>query len=82
MTGALADSLLQLSKVVAVYGVFAFAVIYIFYQQRRAANNYKSAKTPESKAHFRRIHTCEIAATYMLVATATVAWAYGNFWVY
>jgi tetratricopeptide (TPR) repeat protein len=70
-----ASSLIPLAST---YGVYAFAILFMFYMWRRSAADVKSA-TPERVEFFSRVHVVVVTATIALAAAATSIWFYATF---
>jgi len=73
------DALNSLTNLVALHGVYALSVIFIFYQQRRAHENLARASGGPDKHYFRLVHASVVIATYVLVLISTLVWIYATF---
>lgn len=78
MTSDTTSNLSRLSELLAAHGVYTLTVIFIFYQQARAARSLKTAKQ-QDHAYFKKVHASVVALTYVLVVVSTVVWIYATF---
>lgn len=68
----------RLSELLAAHGVYALTIIFIFYQQSRAARSLKTAD-PQDHNYFKKVHASVVALTYVLVALSSAVWIYATF---
>jgi tetratricopeptide (TPR) repeat protein len=68
----------QLTLLVATQGVYALAVIFIFFAWRRATSDFVTA-SQTNKKHLSAVHTVVVLFTLFLALVATVVWIYATF---
>jgi hypothetical protein len=72
------DALSKLAELVALHGVYAMLVFFLFYQQRKTLRDFTTA-APENREYLRTVHRGAVVTTYVLMAVATPIWVYATF---
>jgi len=73
------DTITTLTKLVAMHGVYALVIIFMFYFEYRARKNIKTAATPDDRTYFKRMHAVTFTMVIVLSFIATAVWIYATF---
>jgi tetratricopeptide (TPR) repeat protein len=73
------DTITTLTKLVALHGVYALVIIFMFYFEYRARKNIRTASTPADQTYFKRMYAVIITMIIVLSFIATGVWIYATF---